>query len=369
MDMAETDGVPVLAVCGPRNSGKTTLIEAVMPRLLALGLKVAVLKESGGPLDVDRPRKDSDRLFRAGADVVLLAGEEQFLRRHGGGDLRLQDAVAEASEFYDLVLVEGHTRTTLPRVWLADEGGAACAEPVEAARPELVEGACPEGDAPALAQLPWNSDRPAAFLAIIEEWLPRLWRAAPVYAGVLIGGASTRMGTPKHLLQAAGQSWLERTVGQLAGSAPETVLLGRGEVPASLAGLRRLPDVPDVSGPMAGVLSAMRWARRASWLIVACDMPQIAREAVDWLLGLRRPGVWAVIPRLGEGRPLEPLLACYDFRSRPLLERLAASGRFRIAEIARSSKVVTPAPPADLAKAWANVNRPEDLADLSGNRP
>ena len=350
--MAEMDGVPALAVCGPRNSGKTTLIEAVMPRLLALGLKVAVLKESGRPLDVDRPQKDSDRLFRAGADVVFLAGEEQLLRRHGG-DLRLQDAAAEASEFYDLVLVEGHRGTALPMVWLTGEGGAAC----------------PEGAASVLARLPWNSDRPAAFLSIIEEWLPRLWRAAPVYAGVLIGGASTRMGTPKHLLKVAAQSWLERTVGQVAGAAAETVLLGRGEVPASLAGLRRLADVPDASGPMAGVLSAMRWARRASWLIVACDMPQVTREAVDWLLSLRRPGVWAVIPRLGEGRPLEPLLAYYDFRSRPLLERLAASGCFRASEIARSSKVATPAPPADLAKAWTNVNRPEDLTDLSGNRP
>jgi molybdopterin-guanine dinucleotide biosynthesis protein A len=119
---------------------------------------------------------------------------------------------------------------------------------------------------------------------------------------------------------------------------------------------------------MAGVLSAMRWARRASWLIVACDMPQVTREAVDWLLSLRRPGVWAVIPRLGEGRPLEPLLAYYDFRSRLLLERLAASGCFRIAEIARSSKVATPAPPAELARAWANVNRPEDLASPLENR-
>ena len=353
MGMAEMDGVPVLAVCGPRNSGKTTLIEAVMPRLLALGLKVAVLKESGRPLDVDRPQKDSDRLFRAGADVVLLAGEEQFLRRHGGGDLRIQDAAAEAAEFYDLVLVEGHRGTALPMVWLTDEGGTAC----------------PEGAASLLARLPWNSDRPAALLSIIEEWLPHLWRAAPVYAGVLIGGASTRMGSPKHLLKAAGQSWLERTVGQLAGAAAETVLLGRGEVPASLAGLHRLPDAPDASGPMAGVLSAMRWARLASWLIVACDMPHITREAVDWLLSLRRPGVWAVIPRLGEGRPLEPLLAYYDFRVRPLLERLAAAGCFKAAEIARSSKVVTPVPPPELAGAWANVNRPEDLADFGGNRP
>jgi molybdopterin-guanine dinucleotide biosynthesis protein A len=206
-------------------------------------------------------------------------------------------------------------------------------------------------------------------MAETAERLPRARRPAPVYAGVLIGGASTRMGSPKHLLKTGDVSWLERTVGQVAGAVAETVLLGRGEVPASLAGLRRLTDVPDVSGPMAGILSAMRWAPRTSWLIVACDMPQVSREAVDWLLSLRRRGVWAVIPRLDDSKPLEPLLAYYDFRARPLLERLAASGCFRAAEIARSSKVITPVPPVDLAKAWTNVNRLEDLADASEDRP
>jgi molybdenum cofactor guanylyltransferase len=190
--------------------------------------------------------------------------------------------------------------------------------------------------------------------------------AAPVYAGVLIGGASTRMGCPKHLLKSGEESWLERTVRYVSGAVEETVLIGRGEVPASLVGLRRLADVPDAAGPMAGILAAMRSAPRTSWLIVACDMPEVSRAAVDWLLGQRRLGVWAVIPRLGEGRPLEPLLAYYDFRARPLLEDLAASGHFRPAEIATSNKVITPVPPAHLAMAWTNINRPEDLAAHDG---
>jgi len=267
--------------------------------------------------------------------------------------MRLEDALRELAEFYDLVLVEGHHGIPLPKVWLAGAGDAFC----------------PGNATDVLATLPWNGDRPAALLATLDEWLPRIWRSAPVYAGVLIGGASSRMGSAKHLLKAGDQSLLERTVGQVAGAAAETVLLGCGEVPDTLAGLRRLADVPDVSGPMAGILSAMRWAPRGSWLIVACDMPQLTRKAVDWLLSWRRPGVWAAIPRLADNRPLEPLLAYYDFRARPLLERLAASGCFRAAEITRSSKVMTPVPPADLAKAWTNVNRPEDLADASEDRP
>jgi molybdopterin-guanine dinucleotide biosynthesis protein A len=286
--------------------------------------------------------------------VVFLAAGEQLLRRHGGAGLPLEDALHDLADRYDLVLVESHQAgVSLPTVWLADAQDVSCS-----------------GDATeVLATLPWNADRPAALLAILEDWLPRAWRSAPVCAGVLIGGRSTRMGSPKHLLRAGGRSWLEQTVEQLAGVTAETVLLGPGEAPAALAGLRRLADVPDVPGPMAGILAALRWAPRRSWLIVACDLPHLTRPAVEWLLTWRRPGVWAAIPRLAADRPLEPLLAYYDFRARPLLEQLAARSCFRPAAIAESAQVLTPAPPADLAKAWTNVNQPEDLAGEAGGRP
>ena len=252
------------------------------------------------------------------------------------------------SAFYDLILVEGPRRLSLPKVWLAAEG----------------EPSLPPEATDVLAVLPRDGARPAALLAILDEWLPRLWRAVPVYAGVLIGGASSRMGAAKHLLKSDGRTWLERTVEQLQGAAVETILLGRGEVPVSLAGMKRLADVPDASGPLAGILSAMRWAPRASWLIAACDLPLLSRAAVDWLLGCRRPGVWAVLPQLS-GRPhLETLFSHYDFRARPPLEHLAAAGNFRMADLIHSAPVATPTPPPDLASAWANVNSPGDLQKL-----
>lgn len=341
--------LPVLAICGAKNSGKTTLIEAVVPQLLASGLKVAVIKETGREFQADRPGKDSDRFFQAGADVVCRSEEEQFLRRHGGAE-GLEGLVGELVDRYDLVLVEGPRGVGLAKVWLAGEG----------------ETAAPAEVGEVLAVLPHEGDRLAALMGIIEEWLPRVWRATPVYAGVLIGGKSSRMGVAKHLLKSDGRTWLERTVEQLQGAAAETVLLGRGEVPAALGEMRRLADVAEVAGPLAGILSAMRWAPRASWLIVACDLPQLKREAVDWLLDGRRPGVWAVLPQLAEESRLETLLAHYDFRARPLLERLAAGGNFRMAELVKLARVATPTPPGELAGAWANVNSPGDLADLRG---
>jgi molybdopterin-guanine dinucleotide biosynthesis protein A len=104
----------------------------------------------------------------------------------------------------------------------------------------------------------------------------------------------------------------------------------------------------------------MRWQPGASWLFVACDLPLVSTGALEWLLASRRPGVWATIPQLESGQGLEPLLAHYDYRSRPLLEQ----GR-RPIDIVGSDRVATPRIPPELAAAWRNINTREELQRLS----
>ncbi|MGQ0720230.1 MAG: molybdenum cofactor guanylyltransferase [Candidatus Eiseniibacteriota bacterium] len=181
-------------------------------------------------------------------------------------------------------------------------------------------------------------------------------------AGILIGGASRRMGRPKHLLELGGHSFLERAVDALSPRAGEIVLLGSGEVPEALSELRRLADAPGLAGPLAGILAAMRWRPDAAWIIAACDQPLISAAAVDWLLGERRPEAWAVMPR-GEGG-VEPLLAVYEPAARELLEELAVQGRLGPSALAGHAGVLSPVPPAELARAWRSVNTPEDILGL-----
>ena len=187
-----------------------------------------------------------------------------------------------------------------------------------------------------------------------------------VYGCVLIGGRSTRLGTPKHLLKREGKTWLERTVEILQQVTEQTVIVGDGELPANLRDCIRLYDVPEVDGPMAGILAAMRWAPQASWLVAACDLPNLSVQALRWLLEARRPGVWATLPKLPNRKHFEPLLAHYDFRSRLLLERMAQQRSFSFDLLASSPKVITVTPPAELASAWVNINTPEQLHDYLG---
>lgn len=338
---------PVLGVCGWSGSGKTTLLEAVIPRLRARGLRLAVLKHDVHGPDLDRPGKDSDRLFKAGADVSLAGPHEAFSRRHRHHEHALGRHLHELLAGHDLVLVEGHKATPLPKVWLAT--------PQEPEPPPSVTDV--------LAVLPWGSDREDAFVHLLDGWLPSAWAAVPVWAGILVGGGSTRMGEPKHLLRRQGVTFLERLAAALSPAVAGVALLGAAEPPPALAELPRLADSPGISGPLAGMLAALRWQPDAAWLVAACDLPFADEGAVRWLLSERRPGRWAVVPSLREGM-LEPLFALYEPQARGLLEEVALGPSPAPRLIAPHEKVATPPPPEPLGRAFFNVNEPADLDGL-----
>ena len=342
--------LPIFGICGHSGSGKTTLIEQLLLALSAEGLSVAVAKGVAHHLDVDHEGKDSDRLFHAGADVLLEARDEAFVRSHLADSGRRDVRLAEIARSHDLVLVEGRKEVACDKVWL--RGPDEPEPPPEAGDP--------------LAVLPFAAGRAAAVMQVLEAWLPERWRRPPVFGCVLTGGGSRRMGRPKHLLREGGKTWLERTVESLAPVTERVVLAGSGTVPESLAPLTRLPDVPDAEGPLAGILACMRWAPWVTWLVTACDLPDLGPEALEWLLSTRRPGVWATLPRRTAGGPPESLLAHYDFRARAVLDDLAAAGRLAPSAAAENSKVATPEAPPHLARAWAGVNTGSDLARRRG---
>jgi len=340
-------GEPVVAVCGFSGSGKTTLLEAVIGELAGRGIAVGTVKHDAHGIEIDRPGKDSDRLFRAGAEVCLRGPGETAWRRHAGPGTSLEAALWGFLARCDLVLVEGHKSTPLPKVWLAGGGGGAPA-------PELRN---------VLAVLESDVDRPARLLEIIEQRLAAAWRSRTLIGGLLIGGDSTRMGRPKQLIEHAGTSFAEITHAALAPHVEQVVLLGDGEVPQSLDHLPRLPDPPGLTGPIAGLAAAVRWAPRAAWVLAACDLPRLTTEAISWLVERRTPGRRAILPA-GPAGKIEPLLAVYEPHARAAVEELVARGELAPRHLRGLPGVASPAVPARLAHAWVNVNRPSDLAAL-----
>jgi molybdopterin-guanine dinucleotide biosynthesis protein MobB len=346
------DFEPVLAICGWSGSGKTTLLERVIPHLTARGLRVAVIKHDAHGIEIDREGKDSARFFAVGADVVLRAPGEGFTRSMLRREDSLERAVAEMLTAHDFVLVEGHKDTALPKIWCHLKG----------------EDAVPGEVAAVIEALPFGDGRLDILLPIIDRRLTEALDRRSLLGGVLIGGQSRRMGSPKHRLMISGESLLTRVAGVLDSRTDGVVILGRGLIPEDACNFERLPDAPGTGqGPLAGMMTAHRWAPRASWVVAACDMPGVSAEAFDWLVEQRRPGRWAIIPRDDEGR-LQPTLALYEPQAGTLFRALIEDGRRAVRHVAEWPGVWTPPIPGDFAQAWVNVNTPEDLdAFVSGS--
>jgi molybdopterin-guanine dinucleotide biosynthesis protein B len=101
----------VLGVAGWSGAGKTTLIEAVLPRLTAAGLAVSTIKHAHHGAELDRPGKDSWRHREAGAREVLVAtpGRWALIHEEPGAEPDLPALLGRLSPV-DLVLVEGFRR-------------------------------------------------------------------------------------------------------------------------------------------------------------------------------------------------------------------------------------------------------------------
>ncbi len=64
----------VLSVVGHANTGKTTLIAALIRSLVSRGYRVAAIKHAAHGYEVDSRGKDSWQFFLAGAEQVLVSG-------------------------------------------------------------------------------------------------------------------------------------------------------------------------------------------------------------------------------------------------------------------------------------------------------
>lgn len=104
---------PVIAVCGIKNSGKTTMLEKLIPELTARGLRLAVLK-NGGHFDPDVPGTDTYRFLQVGASGTVIFDGHQFSASRKS--MPPYDELFAMFPDADLLLVEGLRDTALPKL-------------------------------------------------------------------------------------------------------------------------------------------------------------------------------------------------------------------------------------------------------------
>jgi len=107
----------LISFVGTSDSGKTTILTKVIPLLVQRGLRVAVVKHHAhGDFEIDKEGKDSWKLYRSGADVIISSPVKMaFIRRAKNDSL---DFVFERylDGDYDIVITEGFSRAGKDRI-------------------------------------------------------------------------------------------------------------------------------------------------------------------------------------------------------------------------------------------------------------
>lgn len=109
--------IPLLSIVGKSNTGKTTLLERLIPELTARGYRVASIKHSLHPFDFDREGKDSWRHRKAGARLTVLASpREVALVETVDHDLDYEEMEERYIRDVDIILAEGRKGNRFPKI-------------------------------------------------------------------------------------------------------------------------------------------------------------------------------------------------------------------------------------------------------------
>ena len=111
------DAIPVIAFAAYSGTGKTTLIEQLIPRLRAKGLQLAVIKHDAHRFDIDREGKDSWRFTRAGTEVTVISSAEKTALIEQRP--RTLPELLQALPPVDMVLVEGYKNEPLRQIGIS----------------------------------------------------------------------------------------------------------------------------------------------------------------------------------------------------------------------------------------------------------
>ena len=147
--------------------------------------------------------------------------------------------------------------------------------------------------------------------------------ARPDLTGILlVGGASSRFGSPKALARLNGESLAERAWRVIGETCAHRLAVGKAEELVELE-LPVLDDGTEVRTAMAGLVAGVRAATTDVSVVVPVDMPLLTPAL---LLELADACADAAVPQTG------PLPGAYSKRALPVLERRLAEGRFALRE-------------------------------------
>lgn len=159
---------------------------------------------------------------------------------------------------------------------------------------------------------------------------------------VLTGGASRRMGTPKHELMLGGETLLARTLRRAMTVARPVMVLGPADRTRGLdAGLavRALPDELPGRGPLGAIYTGLSHTHTEFNLFLSCDLPFMDPRFLRYLAAIAHSTAADVTLARTPREGYQPLAAIYRRCALPAVRRSLASGQNKITAFFRRVNV------------------------------
>lgn len=182
----------------------------------------------------------------------------------------------------------------------------------------------------------------------------------------MAGGASSRMGTDKALVEVGGTPMLAIGLRALVGGGVSRVVVVGGDAEAYrmvVPGITTVPDDHPGEGPLGGIITALRRMPEedgAGMVILACDLPGVCASSVAGIVAALDADPTAQACVATHNGRMEPLHAVWRRSALGRVEEAFSSGERAVHRVLEDIDTVMV---EDLGETWfRNVNSPDELS-------
>lgn len=175
---------------------------------------------------------------------------------------------------------------------------------------------------------------------------------------ILSGGKSSRMGTDKGFLSFNGTLFMQHSINALNPLISEIIIVSNN-TDYDVFGLKRIEDVIENAGPLAGVYSGLKQSKTDYNLVLSCDIPLINSTILQKLIDAM-DNASEIIQIESQGKTM-PLIALYKKQCEPIFLKLLNDGERRLQYAVNQCQVKNVVLHDEETYFTQNINTPEQL--------